>query len=117
MTTPIVLLALPCLSTPMILNAMPRISSTKPVVDAITTRISFTYCLQTSQSFLDSEMLLSARGMLHFHTPLTRSDKQHRLLELAVGGLYPAQELVESILQPRPNARPTILDLGIVPLS
>jgi hypothetical protein len=95
---------------------MARLSSTKPVADATTTRTSFIDCPQTSQSFLDSEMLFSVRGMRHSHFPRPRSDKQHRLLELAVGELYPAQELVESILQPRPNERPTILDLGIMPL-
>lgn len=36
------------------------------------------------------------------------------MLELAVGGLYPAQQDVEAILAPRFHERSAILDLGIV---
>ncbi|KAG8824658.1 hypothetical protein FRC17_009060, partial [Serendipita sp. 399] len=41
-----------------------------------------------------------------------RHDKQHRLLELALGGLYPVPAVVESILSPDPDRPKAILDLG-----
>lgn len=34
------------------------------------------------------------------------------MLQLAIGGLYPAPDLVEAALAPRPNERTAILDLG-----
>ncbi|KAG8859393.1 hypothetical protein FRB91_008262 [Serendipita sp. 411] len=43
----------------------------------------------------------------------SRHDKQHELLKSALGGhLYPAPELVESVLSNIPNRRKAILDLG-----
>lgn len=42
----------------------------------------------------------------------SQSDQQHRMLQLAIGGLYPDPNLVESVLAPQPNERTRILDLG-----
>jgi len=36
------------------------------------------------------------------------------MLQLAMGGLYPASDIVEDILAPKPNKRTSILDLGAV---
>ncbi|KIM34404.1 hypothetical protein M408DRAFT_325809 [Serendipita vermifera MAFF 305830] len=41
-----------------------------------------------------------------------RHDKQHRMLQLALGSLYPDPQVVETILTPQGNERISILDLG-----
>jgi len=39
-------------------------------------------------------------------------DKQHRAITLALGGLYPAPEVVHAILAPENGIKKRILDLG-----
>lgn len=41
-----------------------------------------------------------------------RLDLQHHIFTLSLGGLYPAADLVRRALQPRPNFKPAILDVG-----
>ncbi|KAI0636697.1 S-adenosyl-L-methionine-dependent methyltransferase [Trametes polyzona] len=41
-----------------------------------------------------------------------RLDLQHQVITLALGGLYPAPDLVRRALRPRPGKMPAILDVG-----
>lgn len=56
--------------------------------------------------------MLRAVGKIKDHEEHRRLDVQHHQYTLLLGRLYPAPDLVWRALRPRPDRRPTVLDLG-----
>ncbi|PIL24243.1 hypothetical protein GSI_13996 [Ganoderma sinense ZZ0214-1] len=54
----------------------------------------------------------SVDGRLMDNEEHRRLDLQHQIITLALGGLYPAPNLVRKALAPRPGKAPAILDVG-----
>ncbi|KAG8825270.1 hypothetical protein FRC17_008769, partial [Serendipita sp. 399] len=58
---------------------------------------------------------VSTRGLREFVKEMHGRDKQHSVVTIAMGGLYPCQETVEAVLSPMDGVEKKILDLGTFP--
>ncbi|KAG8825269.1 hypothetical protein FRC17_008768 [Serendipita sp. 399] len=59
---------------------------------------------------------VSTRGLREFVKEMHGRDKQHSIVTIAMGGLYPCREAVEAILSPVDGVEKKILDLGMSPI-
>lgn len=60
------------------------------------------------------DSIVSAYGKCHRKVLIIARNKQHVATILALGGLYPAPDIVGAILAPQEGERKRILDLGKV---
>jgi hypothetical protein len=63
-------------------------------------------------SGVDCKWPVDNRGAIPLVIFVHLSNKQHTAVTLALGGLYPAGDVVQAVLRPQDGEKKAILDLG-----